>query len=424
MYIILERLDLKGLLCVAEIDKTFSNIAAVVYRHKYSHYNVIWDYTLYSKELEQSLNGREISIDTIERISRDRSYIFNKRYIRTLFDYIHFEDCHAMLTTFKHFGREITKLEYRGAKRTWQNKLIAVLINEYSSESLVRIIFGDQPDEILNHIKKPLINVETVTFVYSAEKFVTPTVSFIELFPAVRRLDVNRILASDMEYFNYHMPHLEHASISGHNIPIPGFITKNPQIRSIESYSVTPESLQEWNTLLPQLETLKLRNSDQKGKAVRFDNVTTLEMTSHSFNSPPYLHFPRVQSVRIEGNSVHFSRYLEFFNTHYKLSHLHMKLEFLDDSEFQQLTANLKDLVELTLECPYYRDGIETLNPNAIVDFVGERDKLMKINVINFANRWNNELEQQLGHEWSTRMFEMGTKRKCTSFERKSNNEL
>lgn len=419
MLLILERLDFEELLRVAEINDKMSDFAVYVYRVKYSHYIAICDYTPYSEELEQLLSGREISIDTIERIIGNRSYIHNKQYVRILHDHIHFEDLHAMLTTFKYFGHEITKVEYRGTKRPWQNKLIAVLINGYSSESLVDIVFGDEPNAFLNHIKNPLINIENVTFVYSEVKFVTPTVRFIELFPAVRRLDVNRMCASDMEYFDYHMPHLEHAYISGRDLPVPGLIVKNPQIRGIESHSATPEFLQELNTLLPQLETLKLVTSDKMGETVRFENVTTFETTSSYINAPLMLHFPRIQCVHIEGKELHFPRYLEFLNRHLNLSHLHLKLESLDSSEFQQLTENLKDIVELTLECPYYRDGIRTLNPNDIMDFVGGHDKLMKINVINFADRWNSVLEEQLGHGWRSTVFEMGIKRKCTSFKRK-----
>ena len=72
----------------------------------------------------------------------------------------------------------------------------------------------------------------------------------------------------------------------------------------------------------------------------------------------------------------------------------------MDDQQFQQLTANLTNLVELTLYgCS---DDVENLNANAIVKFLRSHYKVKQLNVIGFSEQHQVELEEQMKVEWHT----------------------
>lgn len=429
LFLILERLDLGDSLSAAQINGEISTVAADVFRYKYSHFEVMLSNDIpFSDKLEKTLNGQEIDTTTIERISKNQSYrVDKKRYVKVMSSHvyrIYFDDFHAILNTFKHFGHEIKKVKSTITTLSWQTKLIAYLIDEYSSESLVEINLGDQPNKLLNHIKKPLVKVESVIFDYSNFQFDTPNVRFIELFPGVRRLNLDYLNNHGLSYLDCHMPQLEHVSLEGREIPIPGVIAKNPQIRSFESCAAKPEFLRELNTLLPQLETLILKYLEQTGESVRFENVTTFEIRSTYASSPPGLNFPRLENLKISGTRVRFGEYLAFFNEHKHLSHLHMELIELNHSDLHLLTANLTDLMELTFECAADTDTIIKLNSNAIVEFLKKHEKVTKINFINFSENWKSELEPQLKDGWNTITIELSSSKSCLSFERKFNDQI
>ena len=91
----------------------------------------------------------------------------------------------------------------------------------------------------------------------------------------------------------------------------------------------------------------------------------------------------------------------------------------MHDSQFQRLTANLTDLVELTLEGVTYKYEIQNLSCGAIVEFLRSNYKVKQLNVIRYNSRWLVDLKEHLKHGWNMRVIEDGL-----SFERVSNNQL
>lgn len=169
------------------------------------------------------------------------------------------------------------------------------------------------------------------------------------------------------------------------------------------------------NALLPQLETLKLSHFELKNGKVRFENVTTFDTGNADYTSPANLHFPRLQTLRTSGASERFNEYLAFLNEHNHLSHLHLTGYKMDDSQFQQLTAKLNDLVELTLDHESNFYEIQKLGSYAAVEFLESHHKVKRFNVINFSNNWKCELQERFKHGWSVNIIANGL-----SFERNS----
>ena len=77
----------------------------------------------------------------------------------------------------------------------------------------------------------------------------------------------------------------------------------------------------------------------------------------------------------------------------------------MNDSEFQKLTASLRDTSELTLERPNDIDPMPSIQlTNIIVQFLKRRANVKQLNVINFPEDRNCKLHEQLEHEWNIRM--------------------
>ena len=90
----------------------------------------------------------------------------------------------------------------------------------------------------------------------------------------------------------------------------------------------------------------------------------------------------------------------------------------MDDAQFQQLTANLTELVELTLERGNSSQN-EVISSGAIVEFLRSHHKVKQLNVITMLKHCEAELKEQLKDEWNTRIIKAGL-----SFRRSTNYQL
>ena len=385
VFLILERLEFVDLLNMAEINDQFSMLAAVVFRRKFSYLEILYEKDYSNSESKAS--KAQIKIKDSELISN----------------------------AFKHFGHSIkkfTSIIYDSIKPL-QAKLIGQLISNYSSESLTDIEIGYHSAILLEYITKPLINVKYVLFEGNLMNSNAQTIRAKELFPAVRHLNFFSLSDSGLAYFDYHAPNLEQLSIYGfpsrRDSPFPGVITKNPQIRCIDLDTDEPDFVRRMNAQLPQLEILTLARFTLQHESIRFENVTTFRTGSFG-SSPKNLLFPRLEKLAIDMknyNSQKFHEFLTFLNEHNHLSHLYLYVYKVDDfTEFQKLTANLTNLVEITL----MNDQRETdsVSSEIIVDFLRSHDKMQKLNCVNFSKDRQGELRKRLKNEWNTKTIDNG----------------
>lgn len=420
MFLILDRLDFADLLHVAQTNVKFSILAVDVYRLKYSRFRIVVkdDFSIPDKP-KDVLNriGRVFQRFGIISKTKEKKY-----HVNVSDTIIRLDDYDSIVDTFKYFGCMIKMLKLASSSKRQFSKaeFMGNLISNYTSDSLVDIYFQHCNENLLEYIAKPLINVENVTFEDCYTSFNRRNMSFIELFPVVRRLNLYFLNGCHFDHLNYRLPHLKHVSIdgishlhlSGGHSPFIDVIMNNPQIRSISLYDANAEFVQKVNVLLPQLETLTLSLIKQSDESIRFENVTTFTMASTC--SPQNLQFPRLRNLHIYFNSKNMRKYITFLNEHKHLSRLYIKQWNLNDLQFQWITNNLTDLVELTLEQKYQSEQLST---NVIVEFLRSHSQVMQLNVINSADRWNVELQHQLKQEWDTKMIE-----RSLSFERRANN--
>lgn len=419
MYVILEFLDVCDLLNVAQIDERFSSLAAEEFRHRYSHLSVVVRNDLQLPyELEEALkDSKKTNTDAVERIAEELSHDPELRpYIQVDDFYIELHNFDAILITFKYFGHVIKAIVSEPVE--WnvvmQTELISYLISKYSSESLVSIALRRTDDELLQHITKPLINLKSVTmkecdFILRRRP---AKLSFCALFPAVRDLNLDIYRDHDYNYFDCHMPHLEHVNMVRYaeSTKFPNFIRKNPQIRSIavqgkSKFNTKPDHgfIKSISELLPQLETFTLKDY-QIDESIRFENVVEFDTGYASDTSPANLHFSRLQKLHISHSSAHFDECLTFLKEHNYLRHLHLIVKKLDDSQFQQITENCANLEEITLE----HISHEGLSCDAILEFLRNHAKVKQLNLINSPEQYKIELQERLEHQWNVKTIKDG----------------
>lgn len=432
-FLILEHLEFGDLLSVAQVNPQISMIAAAVFRRKFAHLQmVIGDEFLHPNDTSNKpyelLNkfGVKINTNTIERAFQ-RIGIIDKHEPSPFYvfkTHIYFQNYTAILSTFKHFGYLIkkVKLDYSDYNDL-QREFVGDLISEYTSESLVEIEFKSVAPKTLEYITKPLVNIENAIF---SEGFLNggyEALPLNELFPSLRRLTLNNEEISGLEYFNHHIPNLEHISfIKGlydeTDDIYESIITKNPHILSIHLDSPSVAFLKKVHDILPQLKTLKLSNFFMRSGSIQFDNVRTFALVDME-HSMEFLHFPRLETLDIRLKYTRFAEWVQFFNEHKQIKHLYLQHWTMEDSKFEQLTVNLIDLEELkleTLRLPDWRCANSALRTYVILDFLEAHDQLRKLILISYPKDIVEALSEQLKVDWSANTFDSGI-----SFKRKMN---
>lgn len=346
LLLIAERLDFVDLLSIAQINGQLSTLASDVYRCKYAQQWIIvdeWQFELPDK-LQKLMNETVINTDAVEQINAELLSDRNKApKIRTnLKEFLPLLDYETVLMTFKHFGREIKRLKTRINSRSGGKSPF--------KKSLMGFL-------ISRYISESLVDME---FVYRADDL---------------------------------LKHITRPLINVENVVFREYM-----------YDVTVDFVQRVQTLLPRMKRLELLNFEQTNGRSQFGNVTTLVIRDGSETSSVNLQFPQLQILHMDYVNERFADYLTFLNEHSHLRELHVTGLYMDGSQFQQLTENLNDLVEVTLEYKYPSFGIQKLSPTAIAEFLRSHDKVKQLNAINFSNASINELQNRLKHKWNRKV--------------------
>lgn len=402
-------------------------LAVGVFRRKYSHLKFIIrnDFPLPNDPNElMNVAGMRINAEIIER---KNVHSQSKPPAVETETKIYLNNGEQILYTFKHFGHLIKALEvYANSNGHFfflQTELIGKLINKYSSSSLNNFYIRSAAESLMKHITEPLINVEYLLF-HGDHMHLNRRDNRLELFPNLRYVELVSLSSLGHEYFNYHMPHIEHVSIDIGTCREPsdyfyrGVFKKNPQIRSISLYNAGSEFVQKVNDFLSQLDTLTLSRFELTNGNIQFENVTTFIIGFGYFTTPANLRFPRLETLHADYSSRYFDDYLQFFNEHNHLRHLHLKIyeTEMNDSQFEQLTANLTDLVEMKLEYANKNDQNQALSTEIVMKFLRSHDKVNQLNFMNFPKHSEAKLQERLKEGWDTRINSHGL-----SFQRKLN---
>lgn len=354
LLLIFHQLDLNDLLNLSEVDSGIHSITIEVFRRRFQKYEIdIWG--------------------TGPRIDWRPAY-----YVSDHFKSIQIDDFETNLRTIKFFGCVIQKIIIINTKIEW-NRLVVIreFIEKYASKSLISLEL--HKIDILEQITVSFEKLEELDFIVFTEKLSTKVLPLNQTFPNLRRLSVTLLSKIDSSFIDCEFPQLKQLKLFTTNSSwtqqnqIEGLIRKNPQICDIEIKYFTRNYLKIINQLLPNLEKLTLHDSFSEIENIRFEHVKIFIFYPQFSSSIDKLLLPKIESIKLYYAPSDFNIWIKFFKNHRNLSRLHL-IEFSNEMEvqFKELTTELPNLVEMTLESFKYVD-LET-----ITEFIESHGKLMK----------------------------------------------
>lgn len=319
-------------------------------------------------------------------------------------------DIRMIEDTLKYFGRFIAKIQLKNVNSNAKySEKIMKLINEYCSETLVsiEILFNESELSNFNSLKYAIKPFERVEYLSIGGNM--PQSSDIplmnETFPALKRLSL-ATYSPNNEYINYHFPQLEQAHLYVPDIDyVDEFLDLNPQINNIELAKANPITLRKLAMKFPQLESLTIEStgaiSDDEEK-IHFNNVTTFTMNYAYKNSAKHLNFPALQIFNIDFNGDNSNDWIDFVKNHNHLTQFHLEYSYsLDNSTFEALTAELPNLVEMSVT---HTKGVgDLIGANVIIEFLEKTENLVKFitNACSVEDR--SVIQEKLADTWIIR---------------------
>lgn len=323
-----------------------------------------------------------------EENNKNRSMFFEHA------DRIEILDYEMSLMTLKNFGSLIRKMKLVISNpEITQSKQIIETVNRFCSDSLVEIEIDVGKGRALHHITIPFKNVKQVVFHRFIPQMGHNSLSMNETFPALQTI-VFGVLNKDAGYINDHFSHLDHVSLKFNRFDgIDEFLSANPHIRSIHFTASFPNFLEELNAILPNLETLTCENLNVE-RPFRFENVRKFALEEIN-SSPRNLIFPKLQELQVNFRTERLQDWVDFLKIHNKLNKLSLKSFDIKKQEFQLLTANLPDLVDVSISTWNSTE----IDIDAIVEFLENQTKLERLRLDFLLDK--ELLQQRVGDKWT-----------------------
>lgn len=434
MFHILEQLDFSDLLSMAQVNEKYGYLASVVFKQKYSDKQFVIENHLYKEPIKPvkrnrivqeaskkltSLQNKFASIkkqfalknllrspmmfDTEDEDEWEEENNKNKPMFFEHADRIEILDHETSLMALKHFGSLIRKMKLAISNpEITQSKQIIKNVNRFCSDSLVEIEIDVGKGRALHHITIPFKNVKQVVFHRFIPQMGHNSLSMNETFPALQKITF-KVFNQNAGYINDYFSHLEHVSLESNNFDgIDGFFSANSHIRSIHLTATFPNFLETLDTILPNLETLICENLNVEGP-IRFGNVRKFELKD-SNSSPRNLILPKLQELQVNFRTTRLHEWIEFLKIHNKLNKLSLKSFDMEKQEFQLLTANQPDLVDVSISI-WTSTGIDI---DAIVEFLENQTKLERLHLDFFVAVDKNLLQKRIDDQWTMTRTKFG----------------
>lgn len=312
-------------------------------------------------------------------------------------------DLKTACDTFVYFGISIEKLDIQNSLTSivdLRYVAIAKFANDYAYASLKQLQMNFMWAQTFSPFEKPFERLESFEFFY-IEKLENDK-TFDLLFPQLKRLSLQFLYDADYSYIECEMPHLEYIQLfidvfpdlPRHMDQIEVFLSKNPQIRSVDSNLV-----QMINKLLPNIENLTLHTFEiGENETFRFENVKYLDVDYMPLAPLKQLSFPQLETLKMPFMPSELDNHVYLFKQYHNLKILDFDVKYLanDTTQLHTLLRELNDLVYIKL----------FMDTNIDADFIGELIQyhiyLAKIEVLaqgidlenicrRFGNQWNIE---------------------------------
>lgn len=282
---------------------------------------------------------------------------------------------------FRIFGNVIHQLEI-----SYPSIIIVQFMNRYMRHTLVRLHLNSIDENAVSHFTKPFTAVEELELSFGYTYQSKEHLKCNQVFYNIRQLTLHSNV--DYNFIDCALPFLEH--LQSHTIytsdemKFEKFLSKNAQLRSIETKYLSGNVCNAINRYVPNLESLTLSSAAVTNET-RFECVKHLKI--HNSNSIVFhemrnLLFPCLESLQIIYAHEIFNVSGEFIRKHKTISHLKV-LDFKRNGhqQFVQLLVELPNLREITLQL-YYGD----INIESISEIVGGHQQLQKLHLTELSS--------------------------------------
>lgn len=248
---------------------------------------------------------------------------------------------------FEYFGHFISKLVVEFVDEGLYHGRATELgesVNAYCAESLTQfeLLQTGKGYYFFQLMTKPFTRVEYVTVTGQLSTLKSETLSFDELFPAVKKMNLfNLGKIIDTNSINSEFQHLEYAALwirkqfgnlvtSFTDVDVENFLRKNTQLHGFKLEFVDREILKLALRLLTKLKYLEINGSSGKMQVDDFNNLAPEEMNLDELSMPL-------------SESVNEKMITTFVSKSEKIKKLHFEITTTSKSLFHQLVDNMKN---------------------------------------------------------------------------------
>lgn len=364
---ILESLDLKDLLSVAQTNRYFALLAEYIFKRKHSH-----------KIIKIFDSNANIGDDTLDGG-----------------DIIQIQSVRNILAFLRHFGRSILHLEIvynSNATELADSRLINERISLHCTESLVKIGIETYNRSFFDRMTRPFKHVEDVTIRGLWKTSNNSVIHFNEWFPAMHRLHLSIVQIPNRDCINQTFSNLEHLTVealdfkgstSFSDTDLIMIVKKNPQIRSLKLGRYSRQLLVNINDLLPNLENLELihyilNNDPESTSAINFEHLKTLTIypgynsisNNFRFGNLVELHTDTYPSVK--------NWWTDLLRDNQNLTGLYLNRGCANDKTLKEILSAKLKLIEISLTI--CRDD----SYGHVIDFVQRSEQIKKFHFLKY----------------------------------------
>lgn len=368
---LIKSLDVQNLLEIAETNYTLSVLAADVFRQKYLNCTVSID------------NDRSLSSSKSNAVQE-----FNQFPVLMDESTILVYGLNVSLRFLKHFGPIIQRLTIQ-SKRFWvkEEQTIMGFVNEYCSQSLVKLNLQVTSHDTMRKLAGPFENVDELTVnvvVSDIDEITTHNYEKLnQIFPNVQNLSLSLNSNTKTDFVGT-LPKLRYLSLKGDTSRPDSvradttyterLLDQNPQIKSLKLVFYPPDFVRMVKLYLPKLEQLSLGFFDLGNDRIQFDHVKTFELLSGDYGSPAKILFKNLEELRMWYSSRYAQEWIDFF-----IMNPHLKRVYVEDFgdnqstlDLQSLITQIKDIEDITIL------STKTIKFEVIVKFIETHKQLKR----------------------------------------------
>jgi len=321
-----------------------------------------------------------------------------------------------ILRLLKYYGHLITKLSivYSQYPQFGGVNMAPIIkyVNTYCNNNLIEFDLTINSDymEVFDKMTKPFKQVKKLSLCGKYNKMASSTLSFDDLFPALRSLSLKYIQVHDKSNFDYKFPHLKHLYVEiGQSDKtrfteddVEKMIMTNSHIQSLKLGRCDMKMLKIVSEILLDLESLQLVSfinfhHFKNDERIVFNNVKYFSVVGQFDGILEYVEFKNLTEFHIIGSPSYYGNWIDFIAKNPHLKILSVQKTHTTGSELKRLTELNLNLAEISLSLNH------NVEYETIADFVRKNENITKIELtIQFSSQSIAEaLQKEFGKIWS-----------------------